>query len=183
MWHTPDMAPLTIRDRDMRTALAPLRTIERLRRCHPEVFARWKFFQGPASINAIERLHEMDDRHNTGLLQHRPDWNVNDIDLVLGPLFDRGPLRPLLDAAAKGIAFAAPDTPTTREYFADCRLPLIDETNPLAPLNILLQHDKYASLFDREAEFAREYVRSHHAPAHWLPRWAALLESVSASRG
>jgi len=183
LWHTPDVSPAAATTGESRRAIAPLRMVDWLRRSHADVFARWQFFQGPAPINFIERLHELDDRHNAGLVQHRMDWNVDDIAIVLGPLFDRGPLRPLLDAAAKGIPFAAPDTPITREYFHDCRLPMIDEANPLAPLHFFLQYDRDPSLFAKEAEFAREYIRERHAPEHWLPRWSALLDSAAAARG
>lgn len=183
LWHTPDITPLPETKNGSRVAMAPLRMIERLRRLHPEVFARWQFCQGPAPINAVERLHELDDHHNAGLVEHRTNWNVEDVDLVLGPLFGRGPLRPVLDAAAKGIPFAAPDTPVAREYFADSRLPLIDETNPLAPLTALLQHDHAPALLSREAEFARDHVRANHAPDHGLQQWTELLCSVAAARG
>lgn len=181
LWHTPGLpenVPLSL----PRRAMAPLRTADWLRRIAPETFARWEFVQGPAPVHFAERLHALDDRHHAGLIQHRQDWALDDIGVVLGPLFGRGPLRPLLDDAANGIPFAAPDTPTTREIFADCRLPRLQEDNPLAAAFILTTIDRNPALFEREIAHVRGFVRTHHAPAELIPRWRTLLDSVAARR-
>ena len=181
-WHTPGIPASPLTAPPLR-ALAPLRTADWLCRNAPATFERWEFVQGPAPVNFVEQLHALDDDFNSGRVQHRQDWAIDEIGLVLGPLFGRGPLRPLLDAAAKGIPFAAPDTPTTREIFAECRLPWLQEDNPMAAAFILLAIDRNPALFDREVAFAREHVRMHHSPAALMPRWRTLLASVSARRG
>lgn len=182
MWHTPGITVANPVSRSHR-AIAPLRTVDWIRRNTPQVFERWQFFQGPATINATERLHVLDEASNSGLVQHRSDWSVDDMELVLGPLFGRGPLRPLLDAAAMGITHIAPDTPTTREIFAGCKLPLASATNPFALARALIEYDTNPSIFARETTFACEQIRNRHSPEALLPRWAALLASTAATKG
>lgn len=182
LWHSPNLpefaGPVT-----PRRAMAPLRTADWLRRNAPATFTRWEFVQGPAPVDFDERLHALDDGSNPGLVQHRQDWTTDDIGLVLGPLCGRGPLRPLLDAAAMGIPFAAPATPTTREIFSACHLPWLDNANPMAAAFILSAIDRNPALFERETAYAREQVRTHHSPADLMSRWRSLLSTVAAHRG
>jgi hypothetical protein len=182
LWHTPGIM-IEPSVTNLRRASAPLRTADWLRRNHPEIFARWEFSQGPAPVNITERLQVLDDSLNSGLLAHCADWNVTGFELVLGPIFGRGPLRPLLDAAAQGTPFAAPDTPTTRELFATCRLPLVSVDNPLALAHMLIEYDSNPALFARETAFARDQIHAHHNPGQLLPRWQSLLATVAAAKG
>lgn len=181
-WHTPGPAPARTAE-GKRTALAPLRTADWLARHHPETASRWSFRQGPATVNFREELAAADDAFNQPRLHRAADWSVAGADLCLGPLFGRGPLRPVLDALAGGIPVAAPDTPTTREFFADIRLPLVDPANPLALAHELLAFDADPARLLREAERAAELIRARHAPERRLAEWARLLGTVATARG
>ena len=160
-----------------------MRTADWLQRQHPEVAERWSFRQGPAGLNSLEQLVRQDDQAHTTILQHVPDWNLSNVSLCLGPLFGRGPLRPVLDAAATGRALSAPRTPTTEEWFAGTRLPLVAADNPLALAHALLAFDTAPDLHRRESLAAADLIRARHSPQTLLPRWAALLASVAATRG
>ena len=181
-WHSP-LLPETPQTGSPRIAFAPLRTADCLQRQHPEVAARWSFRQGPAGLNSLEQLVRQDDQAHAVTLQRVPDWNLQDVSLCLGPLFGRGPLRPVLDAACASIPLAAPRTPTTAEWFADTRLPLVAEDNPLALAHALLAFDAAPDLHRRESLAAADLIRARHSPQTLLPRWAALLASIAAARG
>ncbi len=182
LWHTPGIEPaLTATAADApQQAIAPLRTVDWLWRRHPEVAARWSFRQGPAGLAPTERLARQDDAFNLPGVQHADTWDVAGAAICLGPLFARGPIRPLLDAAVAGIPAIAPRRPTTLEIFADLRLPLVDEDNPSALAHALLAHASQPDLWRREALAAAEIIRSRHAPATLLPGWERLLASVAA---
>lgn len=181
-WHSPDL-PASGGATGARVALAPLRTVDWLARQHPVVAARWSFRQGPAGLNSAERLVRQDDHCNAPALQRSADWSVRDLALCLGPLYGRGPLRPVLDAAACGLPLAAPRTPTTVEWFADTRLSLVDCDNPLALAHALLAYDAQPGLFQRESAAASARIQARHSPRELLPRWAGLLAAVAAARG
>ncbi|MDQ5977099.1 MAG: hypothetical protein QG602_71 [Verrucomicrobiota bacterium] len=181
-WHSP-VLPTPPAPGTPRIAFAPLRTAQMLWRRHPEVAARWRFQQGSARLNQPEQLEGQDDRFNLPALQRTAGWNLDGSSLCLGPLFDRGPLRPVLDAATAGLVLAAPRTPTTAEWFAGTRLALVENDNPVALAHALLAHDAAPTLHERESSAAAERLRPRHDPAHLLPRWAELLASVAASRG
>ena len=181
-WHSPDL-PSAAPEPGSRVALAPLRSADWLTRYHPAVAARWTFRQGPAGLNKDERLARQDDAFNLPALQHQASWAVPGLSLCLGPLFGRGPLRPLLDAAASGIPLVAPRSPTTQEFFAGTRLPLVDENNPLALAQVLLAYDARPDLFQRESAVTMALIRARYAPQKLLSRWEALLATVAATRG
>jgi hypothetical protein len=89
----------------------------------------------------------------------------------------------VLDAAAAGLPLAAPRTPTTAEWFADTRLPLVAPDNPLALAHALLAHDAAPTLHVSESTRAAELIRDRHAPAALLPRWNEVLTHIAAARG
>lgn len=182
LWHTPgiEQAGAAPAAAALQHAIAPLRTVDWLWRRHPEVAARWSFRQGPAGLAPTERLARQDDAFNLPGLQHADTWDVTGAELCLGPLFARGPIRPLLDAAAAGIPAIAPRRPTTLEIFADLRLPMVDEDNPSALAHALLARASQPNLWRREALAAAEIIRSRHAPSTLLPGWERLLASVTA---
>jgi len=177
-WHTPDL-PMTTAPAGPRVALAPLRTADWLARFHPDVAAQWKFRQGPATSNRAEQRALPDDRFH-GRVERTADWSVAGAALCLGPLFGRGPLRPLLDAAAAGIPVVAPDLPVTREILGAWRVPFVGEDNPLALAHAVIAADSIATPHELAARAAG--LRAAHAPAELLPRWEALLASVAATR-
>lgn len=181
-WHSLHL-PGTPAAGSPRIAFAPLRTADWLQRQHPEVAERWHFRQGPAGLNSLEQLVCQDDQSHAPPLQRTPDWSLDGISLCLGPLFGRGPLRPVLDAACAGLPLTAPRTPTTEEWFAGTRLPLVAEDNPLALAHALLAHDAAPALSRCEAEAAAGLLRARHSPQTLLARWTALLASVAAARG
>ncbi|MBI2517729.1 MAG: hypothetical protein HYV95_12565 [Opitutae bacterium] len=181
-WHSPNLPPRAAAD-GRRVALAPLRTVDWLVRQYPAVAAHWSFRQGPAGLNSAERLVRQDDPFNAPALQHGADWSIGGIALCLGPLFGRGPLRPVLDAAAAGVPLAAPRTPTTEEWFAETRLPLSAEDNPLALAHALLACDTQPELDQRESTAAAARIQARHSPGELLSRWAGLLATVAATRG
>ena len=147
-------------------AIAPLRTADWLWRRQPEVAARWSFRQGPAGLTPTERLARQDDAFNAPGVQHTDDWAIAGISLCLGPLFARGPLRPLLDAAAAGVPVIAPLRPTTVEIFGECRLPLVAEDNPSALAHALLAHTSLPDLWRRETAVAAPGAERRLAPRH-----------------
>ncbi len=181
-WHTPNLAG-AVPEASGRTALAPLRTADWLARHHPGVAARWKFRQGPAGEIDHERLAQRDDAFNCPALQHAADWSVNGLTLCLGPLFGRGPVRPLIDAAAAGIPVVAPRLAITEELFRDTRIPLVDESNPLALAHAVLAWEALPAPGRREAAAIATAFRAQHDPAILLVRWERLLETVAAGRG
>lgn len=180
-WHSLDLPAAP--GPGARVAIAPLRTAVWLTRHHPDVGARWTFRQGPAALMATEELARHDDKFNLPVLQRSAEWDLHGVSLCLGPLFDRGPLRPVLDAAAAGIPLVAPRVPTTSEYLAGTGLALVDENNPLALAHALLAFEAEPRGWRREAAAVRGEMRARHAPERWLPRWAALLDTTAASRG
>lgn len=180
-WHSPDLpAPgATVG----RRALAPLRTADWLARYHPAVAARWRFGQGPAPSTAAEQLARHDEGFARPGMEPATDWSVAGLTLCLGPLFGRGPLRPVLDALAAGVITLPARRPTTEEFFAGTRLPLVDEANPLALAHALLAHEANPAYLQAETAAAGEQVRAHHNPAVLLPRWIDLLNRAAATRG
>lgn len=181
-WHSTAL-PSRRESGAMRVAIAPLRTVCWLNRHHPGVAARWGFRQGPAGLNSTEQRVRQDDFLNAPSLHRAANWHLDEVTLCLGPLFGRGPLRPVLDAAAAGLPLAAPRTLTTEEWFDGTRLPLVAEDNPLALAHALLVFDSAPQLHERESLAAAEMIRDRHAPHQLLPRWAALLATVAATRG
>jgi hypothetical protein len=178
-WHTPGL-PLAAPSATPRVALAPLRSADWLARFHPEVVARWRFRQGPAPSNRAEQRALPDDQFNSRI-ERAADWSIAGAALVLGPLFGRGPLRPLLDAAAAGVPFVAADRPTTRELFGAWRVPFVTEDNPLALAHaVIAAGETDAPSANLAAQAAG--VRATHSPAELLPRWEALLANVATKR-
>ena len=182
VWHTPGLAALPPPP-GARVILAPLRTVHWLTRHHPDTAARWIFRQGPAGQVDAERLAQLDDAFNLPTLQRTGDWSVDGLALCLGPLFDRGPLRPVIDAAAAGIPVVAPRLALTEEIFHDTRIPLVDEANPLALAHALLAWAALPASYQREAAAIAAEFRARHDPAHLLPQWERLLATVAAGRG
>lgn len=176
-WHTPGLAPA---NPDARVALIPLRTVDWLTRYHPDVAARWSFRQGPAASFDDEQLARQDDAYNAPALQHTPDWNVNDVSLCLGPLFGRGPQRPVIDAVAAGLPVVAPRLPLTEELFAGSHLPLADPAHPIALAHALLAWESAPAAYAREAAAVAPDFRAAHDPARLLPNWERLLETIIA---
>lgn len=179
-WHTPGLMPATPRT-GSRVVLAPLRTADWLARRHPAEAARWIFRQGPAVGFDDELLANQDDAAGPAALQHAADWRIDDVALCLGPLFGRGPLRPVIDAAAAGIPVVAPRLPLTAELFAHTRVPLVDPANPLALAHALLAWSAHPDSYQHEATTAAPDFRAAHDPAQLLPRWERLLETVIAT--
>ena len=181
-WHSPDLPPSGSAG-GPRVALAPLRTVDWLVRHHPAVAARWTFRQGPAGHTAAERLARQDDAFTFPGLQRTDGWAVDGLTLCLGPLFGRGPLRPLLDAAACGVSVVASRLPTTGEFLGGTGLPLVDDDNPLALAHALLACDAQPDSLRRETDAAQALVLSRHSPQILLVRWETLLATVAAERG
>jgi hypothetical protein len=181
-WHTPGLAA-AVPDAGNHRALAPLRTAAWLARHHPAVAARWVFQQGPAGRIDDERLARQDDDFEPPVLQHAADWSVDGLALCLGPLFGRGPLRPVIDAAAAGLPVVAPRLAITEELFHGTRVPLVDEANPLALAHALLAWEAIPASFQREAAALAPAFRAVHDPARLLPQWERLLATVASRRG
>ncbi|AOS44961.1 hypothetical protein Verru16b_02030 [Lacunisphaera limnophila] len=179
-WHSPELPVPTPASR---VAFAPLRTVDWLARYHPAVAACWTFRQGPAGRVDDERLARLDDALPPTRVERTADWSVAGVALCLGPLFGRGPLRPLIDAAAAGIPVVAPRLPLTAELFRDSRLPLVDEANPPALAHALLAWETLPASFAAEAAAFAPLFRARHDPAQLLARWERLLARVAATRG
>ena len=163
--------------------LVPLRTADWLARHHPAVVARWIFRQGPAGRVDAERLARQDDAFNLATLQRTDDWSVAGVALCLGPLFDRGPLRPVIDAVAAGVPVVAPRLRLTEEFFGHSRVQLVDDANPLALAHALLAWEALPASFQREAAAIAPAFRDRHDPARLMPQWERLLSTLVASRG
>ena len=179
-WHTPGLAAPGA---GSRAALVSLRTADWLARHHPDTAARWIFRQGPAGQIDHERLVRQDDTFNSPSLQHAADWSVDGLALCLGPLFGRGPLRTVIDAAAAGLPVVAPKLALTAEIFHGSRVPLVDEANPLALAHALLAWEALPAAAQREASALAPSFRARHDPARLLAQWERLLETVAARRG
>ncbi len=180
-WHSqPLPAPAAT---DAPVALAPLRTVVWLQRHHADVAARWRFQQGPAIAAGADRRAAQDEARDAPALVHGANWSVAGVSLCLGPLFGRGPLRPVLDAAAAGIPVVAPRRPVTQEYFTATPLRLVDEDNPMALAHALIAAGTPAGFPRRAREVIADHVRAHHGPDRLLARWETLLASVAATRG
>jgi len=180
-WHTPGLAPVTART-DPRIVLAPLRTADWMARRHPAGFARYIFRQGPACSFDDELLAQQDDALHPIMVQRASDWRLDDVALCLGPLFGRGPLRAMIDAAAAGIPVVAPRLPLTDALFSGTRIPLVDPANPLALSHALLAWSAHPDSYQREATAIAPDFRAAHDPAQLLPRWEKLLETIVAIR-
>lgn len=179
-WHTPGLMPAAPETKS-RVVLAPLRTADWLARRHPAEAARWIFRQGPATTFDDELLVQLDDASGPAVLGRAADWRVDDVSLCLGPLFGRGPLRSVIDAAAAGIPVVAPRLPLTAELFAHTRVPLVDPANPLALAHALLSWTAQPDSYQREATAVAADFRAAHNPAQLLPLWERLLETVVAA--
>lgn len=181
-WHTPGLiipAPAA----EHRAVFAPLRTVDWLARYHPAVATRWTFRQGPAGQIDAEQLARQDDAFLGPALHRTTDWSVDGIAILLGPLFARGPLRPVIDAAAAGIPVVPPRLALTEEIFRDTRVRLVDETNPLGLAHALLAWDALPCSFQREADALAPSFRNRHDPARLISQWERLLNTVAATRG
>lgn len=179
-WHSPNLpAPAP----DSRIVLAPLRTADWIARHHPATAARWTFRQGPAGRIDDERLARQDDAFNVPTLQRTTGWTLEGIAVCLGPLFARGPLRPVIDAAAAGIPLVAPRLALTEELFQGTRAQLVDDSNPLALVHALLAFDTLPTSFQREALALAPVFRTRHDPIRLMTEWETLLACVAASRG
>jgi hypothetical protein len=179
-WHSPRLPEFAL---DARIVLAPLRTVDWLTRHHSATATRWTFRQGPAGRIDDERLARLDDAFNAPKLQRTEDWSLDGLALCIGPLFARGPLRPMIDAAAAGIPVVAPRLPLTEELFHDTRVPLVDDANPLALSHALLAWDALPVSYQREAAALAPLFQARHDPADLLPRWERLLATVASMRG
>ncbi|MEY3775716.1 MAG: hypothetical protein RLZZ129_2496 [Verrucomicrobiota bacterium] len=178
-WHSPDLS-WAARDRPS-VAIAPLRVVDWLERHHPDLAARWHFQQGPAGSYDDEKLAVMDDAARPRRLTHAADWKLDQAGLCLGPLFNRGPLRVTIDAAAAGLPLAAPRRSTTEELFRDYRVPLLDEANPLAAAHAFLAFTTAPAIHQREITAAAAGFRARHNPARLIADWEAFLLSIIAS--
>jgi hypothetical protein len=181
-WHTPGVA-LAAPAAAARVILAPLRTVDWLARYHPETSARWIFRQGPAGQITAERLARLDETYHHPALQAGPNWSVTEVALCLGPLFGRGPLRTVIDAAAAGIPVVAPRLPLTEEFLQDTHVQLVDEADPGALAHALLAWAAQPASANREAAALAPAFRARHDPARLLPQWERLLATVVAGRG
>jgi hypothetical protein len=181
-WHSPGLA-VPPAGCETRTAHAPLRTVTWLAEHHPEIAARWKFLQGPAEGTDDERLARLDDSFPASSLRHTDDWSVAGLALCLGPLFGRGPVRPVIDAAAAGIPVVAPRLALTEEIFRGSRVQLVDEANPLALAHALIAWEALPAAQCRAAAALAPVFRARHDPARLLPQWERLLATVAAAHG
>lgn len=181
-WHSPQL-PAPAESADGQIAQAPLRTADWLHRHHPVVAARWAFRQGPAAGTTAEQHARLDETFTQTGLQLAADWSVSGLALCLGPLFARGPIRPVLDALACGIPAVAARQPALVEILGATRLPLVNEANPLALAHALLARDASPDYLQRETSAAGALIRSRHSPAQLLPRWEELLSRVAATSG
>lgn len=181
-WHSPDITVVESNPAN-RSVMAPLRTVSWLQKHHPEIAARWRFCQGLATETAQEALSILDEKFNAPALLHAANWHVAPCALILGPLFARGPIRPLLDGLASNIPTIAARLPILEEYLTGSKLPLIDESNPLALAHQLIAFDRHPEALRREAAITGDAIREGHAPARLLNKWEQLLSSVAASRG
>jgi len=182
LWHTPRLPAKSISQNQL-IVMAPLRTADWLQHHHPEVAARWQFRQGPAVTTAMSHLSRMDEEFNVPALSLSSDWTVHDLKLCLGPLFGRGPLRPIFDALALDISTVGVKTPSMEEFLSGTRLPLVDMNNPLAMAHALLARDTRSDYLQRETEAAGARIRTLHSPEKLLPKWETLLNTVAACRG
>lgn len=178
-WHTPGLA---VANPAARRVFAPLRTIAWMVRHHPEVAARWEFCQGPAGEITEDQLAQQDEALNCPAVQRTPDWSVAGTALCLGPLFGRGPLRPVIDAAAAGIPVLAPRGAATEEFFQPTHGLLVNDANPAALAHALLAWSALPASFQREAAALSPAFRSRHDPARLLAQWERLL-ATTAHRG
>ncbi len=181
-WHSPEIDASEALP-ESRVAMAPLRTVAWLRQHHPEVAARWQFCQGPATETSREILARLDEQFNAPALKPKADWDVRHLSLYLGPLFDRGPIRPILDALASNLPSVPACSPIIDEYLSDSRLPTVDESNPLALAHHLIAFDHDPAALRRETECTGAAIRESHAPARLLHQWVGFLSSVVASHG
>jgi glycosyltransferase involved in cell wall biosynthesis len=161
----------------------PLRAAEWLVRRHPAVAAAWTFKQGPAGETIAEQLARQDEAFNLPSLQRNSNWSVQEAALCLGPLFGRGPLRPVIDAAAAGIAVAAPRTALTEELFHGTAVPLVSPANPLALGHAFLTWTARPSSWQRPAAELAPSFRERHDPARLQPKWERLLAATIARSG
>jgi hypothetical protein len=181
-WHSEMLIPAEVGN-DTRRAMAPLRAVRELRRHHPSVAARWKFVQGPAMSDAQDKLLRQDEAWHCPALAAAPDWNLAGIDLFLGPLFARGPLKPVLNAVASGIPTVTVRTALTMEIFGRTRLPLVEEGNALALSHALLAFEAIPEQLRRQTADAMRVIRAAHDPKKLIPQWEKLLATVAAARG
>jgi len=179
-WHTPGLVAANL---EARIALVPLRAADWLKRYHPTVAARWVFRQGPATTFDDDQLARRDDAFNVPTLERADDWNTAGTALCLGPLFARGPLRPVIDAAAAGIPVVAPRCPVTEEIFARTHVTFVDPAHPLALAHALLAADALPDSYRREASAIASDFQAAHDPALLLPRWERLLETMVSQPG
>ena len=179
-WYTPGIAAKPT-NHDSRIAMAPLRAADWLHKHHPEVATRWQIRQGPATESSREKLSRLDEHFNVPTLQATHDWSASKLDLCLGPLFGRGPIRPILDALASNIPTIAVQTPTTEEYLESSRLPMVAESNPLDLAHHLIAMDRQPEYLQSETKNTGASIREHHAPDRLLPQWEKMLSSVAAS--
>jgi hypothetical protein len=176
-WHTPGLVPGAA-IRDPRVALAPRRTADWLARQHPAAASRWILRQGPAGIVDADKLAALEDATASRGFLRTKDWSVDGVSLCLGPLFGRGPLRPVLDAAAIAIPVVAPRTPLTEEWFAGTRVPLTDPADPVALAHALLAWEGAPQSFQREADAIAPVFRAAHDPVTLLAQWEEMVGSV-----
>jgi hypothetical protein len=178
-WHSPNL-PSSVPAKNPPVACAPLRVVDWLERYHPDLARSWHFQQGPAGSYDDEILAARDDACRHPRLTRKTDWRPDQTNLCLGPLFNRGPLRSAIDAAAMGLPLAAPRRPVTEELFRGYRVPLIDESNPMAAAHVFLAHLADPSIGKREAAALAEHLRSDHNPTGLIARWEEILLSLTA---
>ena len=174
-WHTPGLGNALP---GAATILAPCRTVDWLTRHHPATAARWTFRQGPARRVEDERLVLQDDALNAPALLRTADWSTQGVALCLGPLFGRGPLRPVIDAVAAGIPVVAPRCALTVEILAGTGVTLVDPADPVVLAHALLDWEALSVSNPCEATAIAPEFRASHDPALLLPRWERLLETV-----
>lgn len=181
-WHTPGVT-VSSDNRASHIAMAPLRTVDWLRRYHPDVAARWRFCQGPECETVREQLNRLDESLNTPAMLIHSNWDVRGLAICLGPLFGRSPLRPILDAMAANIPTITAQTSLIDEYLADSRLPKTSEFNPLVLAHHLIAFDNRRDYLRDETEYTGAHIRKQHAPDPLLNKWESMLSSVSTRHG
>ncbi len=138
---------------------------------------------GGGIVATREHLSRLDEQYNTPEIQSRSSWQINDLTAYLSPLFGRSPLRPLLDALALNLPAIATQSPLTREYLRDSRIPTCSPSNPMALAHHLIAWDHTPDRLRAESEYTGELIRTHHSPEKLLPRWESMLDSISNRQG
>jgi glycosyltransferase involved in cell wall biosynthesis len=151
--------------------------VDWLARRHPVVAARWDFAEN------------ITNRPSADFRANRPEHLVTDVvdldrvTLLLSPQDGGEPLRLLLDAAARRIPLVIAAVPRIEEFFLPAEAAFVTPFNPLALAHALLDFEANPAGYQRRAARAQQRVRAANNPELLLPRWQALLETATATRG